>query len=46
MARCATWPARYENTLNYFRLKASIGKLMDEDLASLDKWLGPAPKYK
>lgn len=30
---------RYETTLNHFRLKATVGKLMDEDLVSLDKWL-------
>lgn len=31
--------ARYELTLNYFRLKATVGQLADEDLTSLDKWL-------
>lgn len=36
--------ARYESTLNYFRLKASVGQLMDEDLVSLDKWLVQAPE--
>lgn len=36
--------ARYEITLNRFRLKATVGQLADEDLASLDKWLVPAPK--
>lgn len=31
--------ARYELTLNYFRLKATVGLLVDEDLTGLDKWL-------
>ena len=31
--------ARYELTLNHFRLKASAGLLVDEDLTGLDKWL-------
>ena len=31
--------ARYELTLNYFRLKASVGQLADEDLTGLDQWL-------
>ena len=34
--------ARYELTLNYFRLKATAGLLVDEDLTGLDRWLvGP-----
>ena len=31
--------ARYELTLNYFRLKATVGRLVDEDLTGLDRWL-------
>jgi outer membrane protein len=31
--------ARYELTLNYFKLKAAVGQLVDEDLIALDKWL-------
>ena len=31
--------ARYELTLNYFRLKATVGQLLDEDLTGSDKWL-------
>ena len=31
--------ARYDITLNQFRLKASAGQLTDEDLIGLDKWL-------
>lgn len=34
--------ARYELTLNYLRLKATAGLLVDEDLTGLDRWLvGP-----
>lgn len=31
--------ARYDITLNQFRLKASAGQLTDDDLVGLDKWL-------
>jgi outer membrane protein len=31
--------ARYELTLNYFRLKATVGQLVDEDVTRLDRWL-------
>ena len=37
--------ARYELTLNYFRLKATVGQLVDEDLMGLDKWLVVTQKY-
>lgn len=30
--------ARYELTLNNFRLKATVGRLTDENLTGLDKW--------
>ena len=31
--------ARYELTLNYFKLKATVGQLVDEDLRGMDQWL-------
>ncbi len=31
--------ARYDVSLNLFRLKATVGQLSDEDITSLDRWL-------
>lgn len=31
--------ARYELILNHFRLKATVGQLLEDDLVSLDKWM-------
>jgi hypothetical protein len=36
--------ARYEISLNHFRIKATLGQLTDADLTGLDKWLVNTPK--
>lgn len=36
--------ARYEVSLNHFRLKATVGQLTDEDLTGLDQWMVNTPK--